>query len=70
MRILKIMSKFLVFVAVFLFSSCGTTKMLTAGFENGKAKVSKDCKTSIENEHIIWESEKWFYIDKKGRKTK
>ncbi|HPM47747.1 MAG TPA: hypothetical protein PLW78_06835 [bacterium] len=40
MRILKIMSKFLVFVAVFLFSSCGTTKMLTAGFENGKAKVN------------------------------
>ncbi len=39
-------------------------------FENGKAKVSKDCKISIENEHIIWESKKWFFIDKKGRKIK
>lgn len=37
-------------------------------FENGKAKVSLKCKTINDGEHPSWESEKWFYIDKKGKK--
>lgn len=36
-------------------------------FENGKAKVSLDCKTISEGEHQLWESDHWFFIDKKGR---
>lgn len=36
-------------------------------FENGKAKVSTDCKSQFKGEHQIWVSEKWFYIDKSGR---
>ena len=36
-------------------------------FENGKAKVSTDCKSQFRGEHQIWISEKWFYIDKSGR---
>ncbi len=38
-------------------------------FENGKAKVSYTCKTVKEfpgDEHSRWESEHWFYIDRKG----
>jgi hypothetical protein len=35
-------------------------------FEHGKAKVSLACKTVNEGEHSSWESENWFYIDKKG----
>ncbi|MBL7994374.1 WG repeat-containing protein [bacterium] len=36
-------------------------------FENGKAKVSTDCKSEFRGEHKIWISENWFYIDKSGR---
>ncbi len=36
-------------------------------FENGKAKVSKNCKTVKDGEHSVWESDAWQYVDKKGR---
>ena len=36
-------------------------------FENGTAKVSTDCTSQMNGEHEIWESEKWFYIDKTGK---
>jgi hypothetical protein len=39
-------------------------------FENGRAKVSANCKTQSYGEHSTWFSDKWFYIDKKGRKVK
>lgn len=38
-------------------------------FENGKAKVSKNCNISKLDEHETWESEEWFFIDKDGRKV-
>lgn len=34
-------------------------------FENGKAKVSTDCKTAGEGEHREWTSDAWRYIDRK-----
>jgi len=37
-------------------------------FENGKAKVSLDCKTLHDGEHTGWESSAWFYIDKTGKR--
>jgi hypothetical protein len=36
-------------------------------FENGKAKVSNNCKTIKDGEHNIWTSDTWQYVDKKGR---
>lgn len=36
-------------------------------FENGKAKVSTNCKTVQEGDHSIWESEDWQFIDKTGK---
>ena len=39
-------------------------------FKNGKAKVSLNCKKTPENEHQIWESNKWYSIDKTGKKIK
>ncbi|MDT3740328.1 MAG: WG repeat-containing protein [Candidatus Kapabacteria bacterium] len=36
-------------------------------FENGKAKVSNDCKTVPSGEHSEWISENWKYINKKGQ---
>jgi WG containing repeat len=36
-------------------------------FENGKAKVSYNCKTLKDGEHNIWTSDTWQYVDKKGR---
>lgn len=36
-------------------------------FENGTAKVSNDCSSRMNGEHKIWESEKWFYINKTGK---
>jgi hypothetical protein len=36
-------------------------------FENGKAKVSNQCKTIKEGEHSRWESDRWQYVDKQGR---
>jgi hypothetical protein len=39
-------------------------------FEKGKAKVSLKCVTVQEGEHSRWESDDWFYIDKKGNKIK
>lgn len=36
-------------------------------FENGKAKVSKNCVKIKEFEHSRWESKNWFYIDKEGK---
>jgi len=38
-------------------------------FENGKAKVSKDCNISKLDEYETWESEEWFFIDKDGNKV-
>jgi WG containing repeat len=35
-------------------------------FENGKAKVSTDCKTTQDGDHSVWESDAWQFIDKKG----
>ncbi|HUS01764.1 MAG TPA: WG repeat-containing protein [Chitinophagaceae bacterium] len=42
-------------------------------FENGKAKVSVNCKTVKafpEDEHSTWESDDWFYVDKTGKIVK
>mgnify|MGYP003576244126 CR=1 FL=1 len=42
-------------------------------FENGKAKVSVNCKkvkAFPEDEHWSWESENWFYVDKTGKIVK
>lgn len=39
-------------------------------FENGKAKVSLDCKKLSDGEHETWVSERWFYIDKTGKAIK
>lgn len=36
-------------------------------FENGKAKVSTNCKTVQEGDHSIWESDAWQLIDKTGK---
>jgi hypothetical protein len=36
-------------------------------FENGKARVSKQCRTVEDGEYSIWESEAWEYVDKQGR---
>ena len=36
-------------------------------FENGKAKVSNQCKTVKDGEHSVWESDAWQYVDKKGK---
>lgn len=35
-------------------------------FENGKAKVSHQCKTLKDGEHKVWESEAWLFVDKNG----
>ena len=35
-------------------------------FENGKAKVSNQCKTVKDGEYSVWESDAWQYVDKKG----
>ncbi|VAV86045.1 hypothetical protein MNBD_BACTEROID02-1290 [hydrothermal vent metagenome] len=37
-------------------------------FENGKAKVSNICTKKRIGEHSYWESNKWFYINKKGKR--
>ena len=39
-------------------------------FENGLAKVGFNCVTHAAGEHHYWTSDKWLYIDKKGRKVK
>jgi hypothetical protein len=36
-------------------------------FENGKAKVSNNCKKLKDGEHNIWTSETWQSVDKKGK---
>lgn len=36
-------------------------------FENGKAKVSNQCKTVQDGEHSSWESDAWQYVDKTGK---
>lgn len=38
-------------------------------FENGKAKVSNQCKTVKDGEHSMWESDAWQYVDKQGKPT-
>ncbi len=38
-------------------------------FENGKAKVSKNCKKIKDFDHVKWESDSWYFIDKTGKKT-
>jgi hypothetical protein len=37
-------------------------------FEDGKAEVSNYCYNYFDGEHGYWESDNWFYIDKKGNK--
>ena len=37
-------------------------------FENGIARVSIDCKTLTNGEHSTWQSDHWFFVDKKGRR--
>lgn len=39
-------------------------------FENGRAKVSNNCKTIKEGEYHRWISDDWYYIDKQGNKIK
>ena len=39
-------------------------------FENGKAKVSFDCKTKGDGEHSAWISDHWFYVNKAGTRLK
>jgi hypothetical protein len=36
-------------------------------FENGKAKVSNQCKTVKDGEYSVWESDAWQYVDKRGK---
>ncbi len=36
-------------------------------FENGKAKVSKQCQSIKIGEYTEWQSDNWKFIDKKGR---
>ena len=36
-------------------------------FENGKARVSNQCKTVKDGEYSVWESDAWKYVDKKGK---
>ncbi len=36
-------------------------------FENGKAKVSTNCKTVKDGEYSVWESDAWQFVDKKGK---
>ena len=38
-------------------------------FENGRAKVSTDCKSESDDEHAAWLSDHWYYIDKTGKKV-
>ncbi len=38
-------------------------------FENGKAKVSNQCKTIKDGEYSVWESDVWQYVDKQGKFT-
>jgi hypothetical protein len=38
-------------------------------FEKGIAKVSNDCTVQSDGEHTSWESVKWYYIDKTGKKV-
>jgi hypothetical protein len=39
-------------------------------FKNGKAKVSVNGKKVYDGEHYTWESNDWYYIDKKGNIVK
>jgi hypothetical protein len=62
------------------FVDSATSKVLVAPkftcafpFENGKAKVSFDCKKVYAfpgDEHWTWQSDKWFYINKRGEVVK
>jgi len=36
-------------------------------FENGKAKVSNQCKTVKDGEYSVWESDAWQVVDKQGK---
>lgn len=38
-------------------------------FKNGIAKVSNKCTTKKSGEHSVWESNDWFYINKKGEQV-
>jgi hypothetical protein len=39
-------------------------------FKDGKAKVSVNCRKVYEGEHYTWESNGWYFIDKKGNIVK
>jgi len=38
-------------------------------FEKGEALVSNNCTKELQEEHSIWKSNNWFYINKKGKKV-
>jgi len=38
-------------------------------FQDGKAKVALECTVEKDGEHSFWESDAWFFIDKKGNKV-
>jgi hypothetical protein len=38
-------------------------------FEGGKAQVSNSCSIKKMDEYTMWESEKWEYVDKSGKKV-
>lgn len=37
-------------------------------FENGRARVTLDGRVRPKDEHMEWQSEGWFYIDRQGKK--
>ncbi len=39
-------------------------------FQNGIAKVGRDCKTIAYGEHSAWVTDAWFYINKSGKQVK
>lgn len=39
-------------------------------FEGGMAKVATDCRSEKDGEYTAWNSEAWYFIDRKGNKIK
>ena len=37
-------------------------------FSNGRAQVSVNCESKTDGEYTTWQSNKWFYINKNGKK--
>ena len=38
-------------------------------FMNGVAKVSMECAVQEDGEHSVWISDRWYFIDKTGKKV-